>query len=79
MKKLYERLIMAGGIGALVAIFFYQVAYATNESSYQFGYRERLVNTDVIQLILTVTHLHQILQTVVLCLYLLMTQVLIGA
>jgi hypothetical protein len=39
MRKLYERLITTGAIAALVAIFFYQVTYGTNESSYQWGYK----------------------------------------
>ena len=39
MRKLYERLITVGGIAVLVAIFCYQVAYGTNESSYQWGYK----------------------------------------
>jgi hypothetical protein len=39
MKKLYERLITAGGIATLIAIFTYQVAYGTNESSYKWGFK----------------------------------------
>jgi hypothetical protein len=38
-KKLIERIGMAAVIAAFVAYFCYQVAYGTNESSYQVGYK----------------------------------------
>jgi hypothetical protein len=40
VKKLHERLIIAGLATLLVGYFVYQVAYGTNESSYKWGYRQ---------------------------------------
>jgi len=39
LSKRTERIITAGMVAALVAYFCYQVAYGTNESSYQWGYK----------------------------------------
>jgi hypothetical protein len=39
-KRLVERVGMGAVIAAMVAIFFYQVAHATNESSYKYGYKQ---------------------------------------
>jgi len=39
VSKRTNRICLGLAIAALVAIFFYQVAYATNESSYQVGFR----------------------------------------
>jgi hypothetical protein len=38
VSKRTNRLCMGLAVAALVAIFFYQVAYATNESSYKYGW-----------------------------------------
>jgi hypothetical protein len=42
-KRLIERIGMAAVIAAFVAYFCYQVAYGTNESSYQYGFRDAVV------------------------------------
>ena len=39
-KRLVQRVGMGAVIAAMVAIFFYQVAHATHESSYKYGYKQ---------------------------------------
>jgi CDP-diglyceride synthetase len=39
LNKTQNRICLGLAIGALVAIFFYQVAHATSESSYRFGFK----------------------------------------